>query len=66
MFACLLKLTHDTPFIFNHSGDRNINDKITYSCFLFSHLIKNDCELLSLIITLFLFCPFFINKRIIN
>jgi hypothetical protein len=67
MFACLLKLTRDTPFVFNHPGDRNINDKIAYSCFLFSRLIKNDFELLSLIITLFLFCPCLLtNESLIN
>ena len=57
MLACILNITFDTPFVFNHSGILNINDKMAYSCLLFSRLIKNDSKLLLLIITLLLFCP---------
>jgi hypothetical protein len=53
----LLNTTSGVQIYFSHPGLHNINNKIAYAYSLFAYIIPDDNKLLTLIITVFLFCP---------
>jgi hypothetical protein len=53
----LLNLTFDVQIRVNHPGVHNLNNKIVDAYSLFSHIIADDTKLLTLLITVLLFCP---------
>jgi len=57
MFLYLLNLTFDVQLRLNHPGVQNLNNKIVQAYSLFAYLVPDDQKLLTLLITVFLFCP---------